>query len=205
MSSSILSGLSASANSPQIIAQSAQLGQGGLLAKGAVVAPSATLNSLLITGVPGGASPAEVQFQNAPLTPLLPQRYDFLNASVNNGGEFEGQLQVFTYNNGTFVAKLVDSQVPPRGAGAITGAQAIWGLTAPSQSGTATIPGGAATTALIANTAITAGSVIMVSGVGAINTTGALSVSLSVGNGFTITSAANATGDKTVAYFIVKY
>jgi hypothetical protein len=78
-------------------------------------------------------------------------------------------------------------------------------LTAPSQSGVATIAGGAATTGLIANTAITGSSVIMVSGVGAINTTGAFSATLSAGNGFTITSAANATGDKVVSYFIVKY
>jgi hypothetical protein len=211
MASAILSGASTSANSPSIIAEGAQLGECGLLVKGgAVSAPFANLNGLQIKGVPGGATSATLYLENSPLTPLLPQRVDFVNASSTAGGEIEGQLQVFTYNNGAFVNKLVDSQVPPRGSGAgptaILGTQAIWGMTSAAQGGVATIPL-LATTIAVANTAITAQSVVLCSGVGALNATATLfTVVLNPGVGFNITTdAAPTVAAKSIAYFVVRY
>lgn len=203
MSSTITSGASAQT---LLIAEGAQIGQGGILVKsGAVVATSANVNSLQVTGVPGASSSAILALQSAPLTPLLPQRYVLVNASGTAGGFDEGRLQLFTYDNNNFVTTLVDSQVPPRGAGAVLGTQAIFGLMSGAQAGIATIPLGAATIA-VANNAITASSIVLVSGAGAPDATAlSFNVVINAGVGFNITANAAATAAKAVSFFVVRY
>ena len=192
----------------QLYATGVLSGTKGLITKGSVIGRDGNLVTLTLSGdVPAGSS-AELTFQDVPALPLLPQQHIFTSPSASGGGDQEGVLQLFTYNNGGFVVELVNTEVPPRGAvgpPALVGTQAIWGMVSPAQSGIATIPLGAATIA-VANTAITAGSVVMATGTGAADATATtFDVALTAGTGFAINANANATAAKQVSWFVVKY
>lgn len=144
---------------------------------------------------------------NRPLLPLLPQQY---TVTVPSSGTPEGILTVRNRDAaGANLIELASSQIPCRGLvgpPVVNGNQAIWGLTAPSQSGTASL---AATTSsvVITNTAVLAGTIVMVTVEGAAPdaTATSFSVENQVGASFTIHANAAATADTTLQWFIVHY
>jgi hypothetical protein len=149
-------------------------------------------------------------------TPAANQTTTFVvnSGTVNPGpvGDGEGCLKVFNTSAGALVSSIVSSQVPPRGIvalgpqPAVPGDHAIWGMVAPFQSGTATIPA-AATTVAVANTAVLAGTIVMVTPtlIDATAGAGATSVAVTAGTGFTIEVSAATTADLPVNWFIVHY
>ena len=234
MSATVLS--TRSLTSDQIYASGALLGRAGLVSTGdlncanvvatndveantltilqtANIDGTATLGAASITD--GGVAisdslsngSASVTMTNLPTLPLTSQG---AKLNVLSTGPLEGLLTVFTLNTaGAQVQTIASSQVPPRGVvgpPVVAGTQAIWGMVAPSQSGTAIIANGSQNI-IVANTAITANSIIMVSGNGVVNATAEFfTTTVQVGVSFTISANAAATvADVGVNWFIVHY
>lgn len=204
MSSAITSGASAQS---LLIAEGAQIGQGGILLKGSINCAngaSITTNGDAVFGAPVGVG-SSLFISETPL-PALGSQQAWRWVVPAAGGE-EGRLGLvgwdYTVSPPT-QKEVLRVSAAPRVGGAAN--ECILAFTAPLQSDTETIPL-LATSVAVVNTAITASSVVMISEVGALNATATrFTVVLNPGVGFSITTnAAPTVNAKDVSYFIVKY
>jgi hypothetical protein len=201
MASAVLSGASASANSPQIIAQSAQLGEGGLLTKGSIVcangASITTTNDAFFGGLPN--EEGAIFIQETPLAAVgAKQAFRFV---VPATGALEGQLGLvgwdYTTDPPTQLEVLRINRPPREGA-------MILDFTSASQSGLAVVPA-AATSVVVACPGLTATGVVLIT-----CNTPAIAVQTKppcvscAANQFTITLQAVPGADATFSWFVAK-
>jgi hypothetical protein len=212
MSSVVLNQQSAS---DQLYASSLLTGSGGVVSSGGLVAKSVTASatnedsivksSVTGNGVGGADAVLSLSENSATLSQI---QYDWRLGSGGGGAATpEGVLALDAYVASAFGQSVVTVGPNPAGRGGALANQAIFGLTAPAQAGTALIPANQ-NAVNIANPNITATSVIILGPMGGIDDKAfAFSAAKVVGVGFTILANDLVDGafGKEVSWVIVKY
>jgi hypothetical protein len=202
MASAITSGASAQS---LLIAEGAQIGQGGILLKGSLVCAegaSITTNGDAVFGAPVGVG-SSLFISEAPLPAVGAQQAWRL--VVPAAGAEEGQLGLvgwdYTVSPPT-QKEVLRVSAAPRVGGAVN--NCILNFTAPSQSGTATVLA-AATTVVVPAPGLTAGGLVLIT----CNTPGIAAQTkppcvTAAANQFTITLQAVPAVDAVFSWFVAK-
>jgi len=205
-------------NTSTLTANGCRLGAGGLgstgnvvLTQGAgvIVSPNKNQQGTLIVGAVGDGLTGNVavvswEENSAALSQVA---YNWQLGTGGGGGAIpEGHFALDSYVGGGFAQGLVDISPNPRGAAGppvIPPNSALFNLTSAVQSGTASIPIGAATIA-VPLTSITAGAVVVFSPLAPPDATCiGIHAVITAGTGFSLTGAANATAAVPLSWFVV--